>query len=173
METKMTELELVSNFISQYNRPFSVQSAASLVGLSADAVAPIIAELVQKKQVKRISESEGGIYVRANRYDTSQCSTITGWTFNVTSAYQLMDIIESGNYYGIRPLAKAIGKSRQWVYIYLEALASLGAVDLRNYEYVVINRDKAPYIGIKIRKGVLRELRNLNRLGGHRLIPYK
>ena len=164
----MTDLELVSNFISQYNRPFSVQSAASLVGLSADAVAPVMAELVQNKQVKRISESEGGIYVRANRYDTSQCSTITGWTFNVTSAYQLMDIIESGNYYGIRPLAKAIGKSRQWVYIYLEALASLGAVDLRNYKYVVINRDKAPYIGTKVQKGILRQLRSLNRMGGHR-----
>ncbi len=171
METKMTELELVSNFISQYNRPFSVQSAASLVGLSADAVAPVMAELVQKKQVKRISESEGGIYVRANRYDISQCSTITGWTFNVTSAYQLMDIIESGNYYGIRPLAKVIGKSRQWVYIYLEALASLGAVDLRNYKYVIINRDKAPYIGTKVQKGILHQLRSLNRMGGHRLIP--
>jgi len=168
METKMTDLELVSNFISQYNRPFSVQSAASLVGLSADAVAPVMAELVQNKQVKRISESEGGIYVRANRYDTSQCSTITGWTFNVTSAYQLMDIIESGNYYGIRPLAKAIGKSRQWVYIYLEALASLGAVDLRNYKYVVINRDKAPYIGTKVQKGILHQLRSLNRMGAHR-----
>jgi len=164
----MTDLELVSNFISQYNRPFSVQSAASLVGLSADAVAPVMAELVQNKQVKRISESEGGIYVRANRYDTSQCSTITGWTFNVTSAYQLMDIIESGNYYGIRPLAKAIGKSRQWVYIYLEALASLGAVDLRNYKYVVINRDKAPYIGTKVQKGILHQLRSLNRMGAHR-----
>jgi len=164
----MTELELVSNFISQYNRPFSVASAASLVGLTADVVAPIMAELVQKKQVKRISESEGGIYVRANRYDTSQCSTITGWTFNVTSAYQLMDIIESGNYYGIRPLAKAIGKSRQWVYIYLEALASLGAVDLRNYKYVVINRDKAPYIGTKVQKGILHQLRSLNRMGAHR-----
>jgi len=164
----MTELELVSNFISQYNRPFSVQSAANLVGLTADVVAPIMAELVQKKQVNRISESEGGIYVRANRYDTSQCSTITGWTFNVTSSYQLMDIIENGNYYGIRPLAKAIGKSRQWVYIYLEALASLGAIDLRNHKYVVISRDKAPYIGTKIQKGILRQLRSLNRIGGHR-----
>jgi hypothetical protein len=168
METKMTDLELVSNFISQYNRPFNVESAASLVGLSAEAVAPVMAEMLQRKEIKRISESEGGIYVRANRYDTSQCSTITGWTFNVTSAYQLMDIIESGNYYGIRPLAKAIGKSRQWVYIYLEALASLGAVDLRNYKYVVINREKAPYIGTKVQKGILHQLRSLNRMGAHR-----
>ena len=86
----------------------------------------------------------------------------------MASVYPLMDIIESGNYYGIRPLAKAIRKSRQWVYIYLEALASIEVVDLRGFIYVVNSRHNVPKIGRKVQKGILGQLRSLNRLGGYR-----
>ena len=47
-----------------------------------------------------------------------------------------MNAIEKGKYSGIRAIAQAIGKSRQWVYIYLEALASIGVVDYRSSRYV-------------------------------------
>ncbi|MDP3115056.1 MAG: hypothetical protein Q8M98_09840, partial [Candidatus Cloacimonadaceae bacterium] len=62
------------------------------------------------------------------------------------------------------------GRSRQWVYIYLEALASIEVVDLRNYVYVVISRKNVPKIGRKVIKGILKMLRGLNSLGGHRII---
>jgi len=165
----MTDTEILSNFVSQYNRPFSAESASSLTGLTEDTIASLLVALVASKQIKHISDSEGGIYVRANRYVTNHDST-SEWTLNVTAAYELMEVIENGRYTGIRAIAQAFGKSRQWVYVYLEALASIEAIDLRKHTYVVINKDKAPKIGTKVRKGILRELRNLNRIGGHRII---
>ena len=75
-----------------------------------------------------------------------------------------------GRYKSIREIAQAIGKSRQWVYIYLEALASLEVVDLRGFIYVVISRQNVPKIGRKVQKGILGQLRSLNRIGCYRLL---
>jgi len=166
----MSDIEIITNFVSQYNRPFSADSASSLTGITADTIAPMLIELTTNKQIKRISDSEGGIYVRVKRYTTNNGTNTLKWSLNVTAAYELMEIIEKGRYTGIRAIAQAIGKSRQWVYIYLEALASIEAIDLRKHVYVIIDKDKAPKIGTKVRKGILRELRNLNKLGGHRYI---
>ncbi|MDD4439008.1 MAG: hypothetical protein PHS04_13395, partial [Tissierellia bacterium] len=82
-------------------------------------------------------------------------------------------ILEQGRYKSIREIAEAIGKSRQWVYIYLEALASLEVVDLRGFIYVVISRQNVPKIGRKVQKGILGLLRSLNRIGGQRKIDAK
>jgi len=166
----MTDTEKLTNFASQYNRPFSVESAASFTGLTAETIAPMLIELTTSKQIKRIADSEGGIYVRVNRYNPNHTTNNSQWTLNVTAAYELMEIIEYGRYTGIRAIAQAVGKSRQWVYVYLEALASIEAIDLRKHVYVVINKDKAPKIGTKVRKGILRELRALNRFGGYRAL---
>ncbi|MCB5258949.1 MAG: hypothetical protein LHW48_00540, partial [Candidatus Cloacimonetes bacterium] len=65
---------------------------------------------------------------------------------------------------------QAIGKSRQWVYIYLEALASIEVVDLRQHVYVVISRQNVPKIGRKVQKGILGQLRSLNKAGCYRLL---
>jgi hypothetical protein len=164
----MTDIEILANFVSQFNRPFSAESACSLTGLAAKNIAPMLKELTITKQIKRISDSDGGIYVRVNRYNPIHGTNTSEWALNVTAAYELMEILENGKYTGIRPIAQVIGKSRQWVYVYLEALASIEAIDLRKHIYVVINKDKAPKIGTKVRKGILRQLRSLNRMGGHR-----
>jgi hypothetical protein len=158
----MTDIDILTNFVSQYNRPFSAESAASLTGIIADALAPMLNELSTSKQIKRISDGDGGIYVRTNRYTSNHSTNTSEWKLNVNAAYELMEIIENGKYTGIRAIAQIIGKSRQWVYVYLEALASIGAIDLWKYIYVVIDKDKAPKIGTNIRKGILKELRNLN-----------
>ncbi|MCB5252733.1 MAG: hypothetical protein LHW51_07125, partial [Candidatus Cloacimonetes bacterium] len=67
-------------------------------------------------------------------------------------------------------IAQVIGKSRQWVYIYLEALASIEVIDLRQLIYVVISRQNVPKIGRKVQKGILGQLRSLNRIGCYRLL---
>ncbi len=82
----------------------------------------------------------------------------------------LLDILEHGSYKSIREIAQVIGKSRQWVYIYLEALASIEVVDLRGFIYVVISRQNVPKIGRKVQKGILGQLRNLNKAGYFRLL---
>jgi len=170
IEGRMTDKELILNFISQYDRPFNAELTAQLTNVSRDAVDKLFPELIQGQAIKQIEDSPP-IYVRANRYQARiGYQHYKGWTFSIADAHMLLDILELGRYKSIRDIAQDIGKSRQWVYIYLEALASIEVVDLRGFIYVVISRQYVPKIGRKVQKGILGQLRSLNRMGWYRLI---
>jgi len=170
IEVKMTDKELVLNFISQYDRPFNAELTAQLTNVSRDAVDKLFPELIQGQAIKQI-EDDPPIYVRANRFQARiGYQHYKGWTFSIADAHKLLDILEQGRYKSIREIAQAIGKSRQWVYIYLEALASIEVIDMRGYIYVVISRQNVPKIGRKVQKGILGQLRSLNRIGCYRLL---
>ncbi|MDP2174027.1 MAG: hypothetical protein Q8J62_09670 [Candidatus Cloacimonadaceae bacterium] len=141
-----------------------------MTSIEADIIEQTLPELIQSRAIKQIEDSPP-IYVRANRYQARiGYQHYKGWTFSIADAHMLLDILEKGRYKSIREIAQAIGKSRQWVYIYLEALASIDVVDLRGFIYVVISRQNVPKIGRKVQKGILGQLRCLNTIGGHRLI---
>ncbi|HOY83770.1 MAG TPA: hypothetical protein PLQ80_00540 [Candidatus Syntrophosphaera sp.] len=166
----MTDKELILNFINQYDRPFNAELTAQLTNVSRDTIEKLLPELIQSQAIKQIEDSPP-IYVRANRYQARiGYQHYKGWTFSIADAHKLLDILEQGRYKSIREIAQAIGKSRQWVYIYLEALASIEVVDLRKYIYVVISRQNVPKIGRKVQKGILGQLRSLNRIGCFRLL---
>lgn len=165
----MNTLSLVENFIEHYNKPFSAETVASLIQRDATEIEPILDAMLSEKRIKLISQTER-IYARANRYRSQiGYQHYRGWTFDPGAAHQLLDVLEQGRYKSIRDIAQAIGKSRQWVFIYLEALASIDAIDLRDFHYVVISRKNVHKIGRKLTKGILRMLRGLNKLGGHRV----
>ena len=166
----MTGREIMINFVSQYDRPFNAEVVAQLTNVNMDAVVRLLPELIQVQVIKQIEDSPP-IYVRANRFQARiGYQHYRGWTFSLADAHRLLDILEQGRYKSIREIAQTIGKSRQWVYIYLEALASIEVVDLRQHVYVVISRQNVPKIGRKVIKGILSMLRGLNSLGGHRII---
>ncbi|HOH97900.1 MAG TPA: hypothetical protein PL188_06265 [Candidatus Cloacimonadota bacterium] len=166
----MTDKELILNFINQYDRPFNTEVIAQLTSIQADIIDQILPELLQSQAIKQIEDSPP-IYVRANRYQARiGYQHYRGWTFSLADAHRLLDILDQGRYKSIREIAQTIGKSRQWVYIYLEALASIEVVDLRQHVYVVISRQNVPKIGRKVQKGILGQLRNLNKMGWYRLL---
>lgn len=166
----MNTLQLVENFIDHYNKPFAAETVAGMIQITPEAIQPVLESLLEGKRIKLISQSER-IYARANRYQTQiGYQHYKGWTFDQGAAHQLLDVLEQGKYKSIRDIAQAVGRSRQWVYIYLEALASLEVIDLRNFIYVVISRKNVPKIGRKVNKGILSMLRNLNKVHGHRII---
>ncbi|MDD2229038.1 MAG: hypothetical protein PHY48_06470 [Candidatus Cloacimonetes bacterium] len=166
----MTDKELILNFVSQYDRPFNTDVIAQLTNVSRDAIEKLLPELIQDQAIKQIEDSPL-IFVRANRYQARiGYQHYKGWTFSIADAHKLLDILEQGRYKSIREIAQAVCKSRQWVYIYLEALASIEVVDLRGFIYVVISRQNVPKIGRKVQKGILGQLRSLNRIGGYRLL---
>ena len=165
----MADKELILNFISQYDRPFNAELTSKLTSVSKEAVEKLLPELLQSQAIKQI-EDDPPIYVRANRYQARiGYQHYKGWTFSIADAHRLLDILERGNYKSIREIAQVIGKSRQWVYIYLEALASIEVVDLRQHVYVVVSRQNVPNIGRKVQKGILGQLRRLNRVGCNRI----
>ncbi len=166
----MTDKELVLNFISQYDRLFNAELISKLTSVSIEATEMLLPELLQSQAIKQI-EDNPPIYVRANRFQARiGYQHYKGWTFSITDAHRLLEILEQGRFKSIRDIAEAIGKSRQWVYIYLEALASIEVVDLRKHIYVVISRQNVPKIGRKVQKGILGQLRNLNKMGWYRLL---
>ncbi|MDY0151672.1 MAG: hypothetical protein RBS43_05315 [Candidatus Cloacimonas sp.] len=169
-EDSMTDKELILNFVSQYDRPFNAELMAQMTSIGIRTIEMLLPELIQSNAIKQIEDSPP-IFVRANRYQARiGYQHYKGWTFSIADAHKLLDILEDGRYKSIRDIAQAIGKSRQWVYIYLEALASIEVLDLRGYIYVVISRQNVPKIGRKVQKGILGQLRNLNRIGCYRLL---
>ena len=170
IEDNMTDKELILNFINQYDRPFNAESIAQMTNVSREAIEMLLPELLQSQAIKQIDD-DPLIYVRANRFQARiGYQHYKGWTFSIADAHRLLDLLEQGRYKSIREIAQVIGKSRQWVYIYLEALASIEVVDLRQYIYVVLSRQNVPKIGRKVQKGILGQLRNLNKMGWYRLI---
>ena len=166
----MTDKELILNFINQYDRLFNAELISKLTSVGIEATEELLFELLQSQAIKQIEDSPP-IYVRANRYQARiGYQHYKGWTFSLADAHRLLDILEHGRYKSIREIAQVIGKSRQWVYIYLEALASIEVVDLRQHIYVVISRKNVPKIGRKVQKGILGQLRNLNKVGYYRLL---
>ena len=166
----MTDKELILNLINQYDRPFNAELISKLTSVSIEATEELLSEQLQSQAIKQI-ENDPPIYVRANRYQARiGYQHYKGWTFSLADAHRLLDILEQGKYKSIREIAQDIGKSRQWVYIYLEALASIEVVDLRQHVYVVISRQNVPKIGRKVQKGILGQLRNMNRIGCYRLL---
>jgi hypothetical protein len=170
IEYKMTDKELILNFISQYDRLFNAELISKLTSVNIEVTEKLLPELLQSQAIKQIEDCPP-IYVRANRYQARiGYQHFKGWTFSIADAHRLLDILEQGRYKSIREIAQVICKSRQWVYIYLEALASIEVVDLRQHIYVVISRQNVTKIGRKVQKGILGQLRSLNRIGCCRLI---
>lgn len=104
----MTDKELILNFISQYDRPFNAELIAKLTSVSIETTENLLPELLQSQAIKLI-EDDPPIYVRANRYQARiGYQHYKGWTFSITDAHMLLDILEQGRYKSIREIAQAI-----------------------------------------------------------------
>ncbi len=151
--------EIIENFIYQYTRPFTIEVVAEMTALEICKVKPIIKQLIKDKTLKYIDTSEG-IMVRNNRFNPVVCYQQKGsWRFDPAAASALLDLIDNGKFSSIRSVAIACGRSRQWAFVYMEALASLGLLGMRDYVYVVLSRENICEIGKVIKPGILGELR--------------
>lgn len=154
----MTARELVLNFVNQYNKPFDVPLIANMTGLEIEEIEPIITELLKDKSIKLASNREP-IYARSNRFNTNVDKQMRpNWHFDPKAALALLNLIEKRSFTSIRSIAEAFGRSRQWVFVYLEALASAGVIGVNQYGYCVLTKKDVGNIGIKIKRGILKEL---------------
>ena len=151
---------LVRNFVSQYRRPFSTDTIASYTGISTKHLKPIIDRLIADQQIKVVSVDPEQIYVQANRYlgIYEKTHDHNRWNFDQDKAMILLKEVETTRHRNVRTIAKAIGKSRQWVYVYLEALASIGAIEKEDGYYKIITKDCVWAIGTNIKKRILKRL---------------
>lgn len=155
----MTNKELILNFVYQYRKPFNVETIGNMVNLEPEVIEPIIVELLAENTIKLICSTEP-IYVRSNRYNPVVGYNQKGeWRFDPLSAASLLDIVEKHNYLSIRAISKDFGLSRQWVHVYMEALASIGIIGFNEKGYCVMTKDNLQMIGTQIKPGILKELK--------------
>ena len=151
----MTAPELIQNFVRYYRKPFSTETVASFTAVQVEEVKPVLTELAGSGMIKELCE---GIYVKANRHNPNLCYGLKGtWKFDQQAAKQLLNLIEQGGYTSIRKIAVDFHRSRQWVFVYLEALASIDAIGY-DKSYYVKSRAQLKDLGKVIKKGILGEL---------------
>lgn len=114
--------------------------------------------IIADQLIKVVSTDPEQIYVKTNRYlgIYEKTHDHNRWNFNQDKAMILLKEVEATKHRNVRTIAKAIGKSRQWVYIYLEALASIGAIEKVDGYYQIISKERVWAIGSNIKKGILK-----------------
>jgi hypothetical protein len=68
---------------------------------------------------------------------------------------KLLDMIESKSYRSVRELTKDSGRSRQFVFVYLEALASISIIGMNPHGYYIKTRLGIEQLGRYIQPGIL------------------
>lgn len=157
--------KLVENFVAQYRKPFSIDILCEMIGKTRKQVRPVVTRLMFKD---RIMEIEAGIFVavRHERLDMGRMNGNMHWRYNCEVGERVLEILENQSISTVRGLAKAMGVSRQYAYLYLEALASIGLVGYEDGCYVRVKRlDGAPTLlhGSNIEKGILGRLKGRER----------
>jgi hypothetical protein len=150
----MNEREIFANFVSQYRKPFDADAVVLSTGIPGEIVKQLIREFESHDRIKCLVIGESPIYVRLNRYDV-RLSPPHGLCPYPDKAAYLLSFIEAKQYQSVRQLSQAVGKSRQWVYLYLEAMMSVGVVKVQNGFYVAGDRAKLRLVGSTIDKGII------------------
>ena len=157
--------KLVENFVAQYRKPFSIDILCEMIGKTRKQVRPVVTRLMFND---RIMEIEAGIFVavRQERLNLSRMNGNMLWRYKASVGERVLEILESQSISNVRGLAKVMGVSRQYAYLYLEALASIGLVGYEDGCYVRVKRlDGAPTLlhGSNIEKGILGRLKGRER----------
>ena len=151
----MLNSETVSNLISKYNQPFTPRMLAGMLDGDIQEVEHLLGDLAKADKVRCISPSNS-LYVRANRYTQGMApDPRCKWKYDIKTAMQLLDMIECKSYRSVRELTKDFGRSRQFVFVYLEALASISIIGMNPHGYYIKTRLGIEQLGRYIQPGVL------------------
>ncbi|MDD2229606.1 MAG: hypothetical protein PHY48_09360 [Candidatus Cloacimonetes bacterium] len=161
----MLSNSFITNLISSFNQPFTPMMLANMTESDQDEVEAILDELLKEEKIKCISQSSN-VYVRANRYSTGiSIDPNCKWRYDFDTANKLLDLIERKSYPSIRELSIDFGKSRQLVFVYLEALASISIIGINPHGYYIKTRLGIEYLGQHIQPGILGTLRQYSGMG--------
>ena len=124
----MTNMDLIRNFVHQYRKPFNTETITELTGIEARTVSRYIRTLLNNQEIKCIS-TQDKLYVCSNRYQSQVGFNQKGkWNYSTQVAEEILNLLNIKQYHSIREIALDYGKSRQLVFVYMEALASIDMV---------------------------------------------
>jgi len=155
----MTSKDLVIRFVASSRNFFVIEQIMEGTGLSRRVIKRILNELVAENCVRQISKRDP-VYSRDYEH-TARISTIhcTDWAYSIEDCEKLMWALDGRYIRSIRSLAAKIGRSRQWVFKYLEALISVDAIGIRKAGYYVTCYENMHKVGTVITKGIIKQKR--------------
>ncbi len=155
----MTHNDIIRNFVHQYRKPFNTETIAELTGIETKTVRQSIRTQLTNKEIKCIS-TQDKLYVCCNRYQSQVSFNQKGkWNYNTQVAEEILNLLNIKQYHSIREIVSDYGKSRQLVFVYLEALASIGMVGINGSGYKVLSRERILKLGTFIQPGILGKMR--------------
>jgi biotin operon repressor len=155
----MTNMDVIRNFVHQYRKPFSTETITELTGIEARTVSRSIRTLLNNQEIKCIS-TQDKLYVSSNRYQSQVGFNQKGkWNYSTQVAEEILNLLNIKQYHSIREIALDYGKSRQLVFVYMEALASIGMIGINSNGYFNITREGILKMGTFIQPGILGKMR--------------
>lgn len=143
--------QIADNFVAVCRIPFGEKTFEEMTGLTGGG--KYIREWLKAGKIREI---EAGIYIVCGCFGKSITSVERDWRYTVEGAWLVLDALPESS---LRKIGAAIGRSRQWVCRYLEALASIGAVGYDGSSYVTVMGADVSRIGCEIEKGILRRMK--------------
>jgi len=155
----MTTIDLIRNFAYKYRKPFQVETVAELTGIEIKVIRRAIRTLHANNEIKYIS-SKDRLYVSSKRYQSQVGFQQKGnWKYSTQVAEEILNLRDTKSYRSIREIAAAYGKSRQLIFVYLEAMASIGMIGINSNGFFIITREGIIKLGTFIQPGILGKMR--------------
>ena len=155
----MTHNDIIRNFVHQYRKPFNTETIAELTGIETKTVKQSIRTLLNNHEIKCIS-TQDKLYVCCNRYQSQVGFNQKGkWNYSTQVAEEILNLLNIKQYHSIREIALDYGKSRQLVFVYMEALASIDMVGIDCSGYKVLSKEGILKLGTYIQPAILGKLR--------------
>lgn len=153
----MTARELVLNFVNQYRKPFDVPLIVNMTGLEIEEIEPIITELLKDKTIKLASNREP-IYGRSNRFNTTLDKQLRAhWNFDPADPGTSQSDRKTQFHFNQKHRRSL--RQKPSVGLCLSGtLASAGVIGVNQYGYCVLTKKDVGKVGIRIKRGILKEL---------------
>lgn len=156
----MNDRDLINRFVSNYRSIYSVDLVVECTGLQRSEVSRVLNQLVIGNVIRRISQHEPIFITNRGPYATRVCTIYSrNWVFNLGDCQDIAALLKCTQVKSIREIAVMLNRSRQWVYMYLEALISVDVIGINESGYYTKSFTNIYKVGSMIKKGIIHELR--------------
>ena len=152
---------MIDRFVDSYPNYFNVDMICQCTGADPEVVTERLRHLIVGDVIRKISKHEDIYITNRGLYATRVATIHSGnWNFDIKACQDICCLLRCAKVRSIRQLATLMKKSRQWVYLYLEALISVDAVGINKSGYYTKNMANIFKVGSVIKKGIISEQRD-------------
>jgi len=152
---KISNKKKINNFLEIQQKPFTYKDVISSTGVNAQTVRNNLLQLVEDGKIKRIRKEKG-----VNIYAKKQVKNKAGPEFDKDKINILVELLRNNRCGNTRFIALLAGFNKQYVCLYLQAMASVGVISYFDDYFQVIDESKINLIGTNIKSDILRKLRH-------------